>query len=311
MRYPYWILAIGLLSLPTFVFPPQLCPQQFAKRLILKDGSYQLANQWEVKGDRVRYLSTERNEWEEVPNSLVDWAATEKFEKDRANRPPSPEAQEVDRELAAERAEEEAKTPHVAPGLRLPEDGSVMLLDTYQNQPQLVELEQSGGKLDRNRKDNILRAAVNPAASSKQPIELEGLHAKVQAHASLPSVYINVPPPDTASVSQGPPQEPSDRFRIVRMKSKNGKRIVGEIKTTFLGRVSQDETVVPTTSEELTGGWIKVTPTTALQSGEYAVVELLGSNGINTFVWDFGLNSSAPANPGALEPAPVPAASKP
>ena len=311
MRYLYLILVVGLLSLPTLVFPPRLCPQQFAKRLILKDGSYQLASQWEVKGDRVRYLSTERNEWEEVPNALVDWAATEKFEKDRATRPPSPEAQEVDRELEAERAQEEAKTPQVAPGLRLPEDGSVMLLDSFQTQPQLVELEQSGGQLDRNRKNNILRAAVNPAASSKQPIELDGLHAKIQAHASLPSVYINVPAPETASVSQGPRQEPSDRFRIVRMKSKNGKRIVGEIKISFIGKVSQDETVVPTTSEELTGGWVKITPTTALQSGEYAVVELLGSNGINTFVWDFGVNPSAPANPGALEPVTAPAASKP
>jgi len=309
MRSLYPILAVVLLSLPTFVFPPRLCPQQFAKRLILKDGSYQLASQWEVKGDRVRYLSAERNEWEEVPNSLVDWPATEKFEKDRANRPPSPEAQEIDRELAAERAQEEAKTPQVAPGLRLPEDGSVMLLDTFQNQPQLVELEQSGGQLNRNRKENILRAAVNPAASNKQPIELEGVHAKIQAHATLPSLYINVPPPETASVSQERPQQPTDRFHIVRMKAKNGKRIVGEIKISFIGKVSQDETVVPTTAEELSGGWVKVTPTSALQSGEYAVVELLGSNGINTFVWDFGVNPSAPANPGALEP--VPAASKP
>lgn len=306
MSRPCSVIVVCLLSFAAFLFPPRLCPQKLAKRLILTDGSYQLASQWEVKGDRVRYLSAERNEWEEVPYSMVDWAATEKFEKEHPGRASSPEAEEVDRELAAERAAEEAKTPQVAPGLRLPEDGSVMLLDTFQNHPQLVELEQSGGQLNRNRKENVLRAVVNPAAGSKQSIELEGAHAKVQAHAGLPSLYINLPPEDSSVGSQTRSQ-PSDRFLIVRMMSKNGKRILGDIKISVLGKVSHEESLVPTTSEELTGGWVKITPTTALPSGEYAVAELLGNEGVNTFVWDFGVNPSAPANPGALEP--VPAAS--
>jgi hypothetical protein len=285
--------------------------QQLAKRLILKDGSYQLATRWEVKGDRVRYLSAERNEWEELPYALVDWPATDKFEKDRAAGIPSPEAVELDKEMAAERAAEEAKTPLVAPGLHLPEDGSVVLLDTYQNQAQLVELLQNGGAINRNRKANVLHAAINPIASSKQTIELEGPHATIQAHAVLPAIYVNVEqPPDANAGPQQPqqaqqPEQPWDRFHIVRAKEKNGKRIVGDVKVSMIGKVSQEQNLVPTTSQQMTGGWVKITPTAALEPGEYVVVELLGKEGMNTFVWDFGVNPSAPANSGVLKPEPA------
>jgi hypothetical protein len=290
--------------------------QQPSKRLILKDGSYQLATKWEVKGERVRYFSAERNEWEELPYSLVDWAATDKYEKDRAAGFPSPEAIELDKEMAAERAAEEAKTPLVAPGLHLPEEGSVLLLDTYQNQPQLVELQQNGGALNRNRKGNVLHAAINPVAGSRQTIELDGQHAATQAHATLPSIYVNLEQPQNPSSQPEQPQQPQqpqqpwDRFHIVRAKAKNDKRIVGDIKISMIGKVSQEQNLVPTTSQQLTGGWIKVTPTAPLEPGEYAVVELLGKEGMNTFVWDFGINPSAPANSGALKPEIAPPAER-
>jgi hypothetical protein len=292
--------------------------QELAKRLILKDGSYQLVSKYEVQGSRVRYLSAERNEWEEVPNDFVDWKATEAFEKDRAAGKPAPEAVELDKELAAERAAEEANSPLVAPGLHLPDDGGVQLLDTYQGQPQLVELDQNGGEVNKNMKGNILRAAINPIASSKRTIELPGQHAKNQSHAALPSIYVNIESGGAAAdmgsghLKDDRPAEPElpwDRFKIVRMQAKGDKRIVGDIKTAVYGKSKQEGNFVSTNSQQLTGGWVKVTPMAPLDAGEYALVESLGKEGINLYVWDFGVNPNAPVNQVVMKPdapAPVP-----
>jgi len=311
---PFSLVALGLTA-ACLLFLPPVSAQQLAKRLILKDGSYQLASKWEKKGNRIRYYSAERAEWEEIPDSLIDWAATEKYEKDRAAGAPPPEAIELDKELEAERKAEELKSPQVAPGLRLPEEGGIFLLDNFQSQPQLDELQQSGGELNKNMKGNILRAAINPIASAKQTIELKGQHAKVQSHVTMPAIYVNVEQ-DSAGQNQaanaGPqqpqkpqqPEQPIDRFRIVRMQVKSDKRIAGDIKIAVYGKVSQEQKLVPTTSQPISGGWVKVTPTASLAPGEYAVVEMLGKEGINLFVWDFGVNPSAPANPTAWKPDP-------
>jgi hypothetical protein len=152
-----------------------------------------------------------------------------------------------------------------------------------------------------------------PISSAKQTIELDGPHATLQAHASLPSVYINLAPSgDTSATPEKPqqpeqPEQPWDRFHIVRAQVKKDKRIVGVVKINPLGKASQQQDLVPTTSQHLTGNWVKVTPTAPLEPGEYAVVQLLGREGMNMFVWDFGVNPSAAANAGALKPEPVPA----
>ena len=307
-----WLLAWAVLILCP-VRPAQ--GQDLAKRLILKDGSYQLATKWEVKGDRVRYMSAERDEWEELPKSLVDWPATEKYEKDRAAGASTPEGVELDKELDAERQAEEARSPHVLPGLQLPEEGGVFLLDIYQNKPELVPIDQRGGSVNKNMKGNILRAAVNPIASAHQTVEVPGKHAPVQSHVAVPSLYINLergeegetPTPVPAVGGNEKDNQPlavTERFRIARLEAKGEKRVVGEIKVAVYGKIRQDAKFVPTTSQPMTGGWVKLTPTEDLPVGEYAVVEMLGKEGMNLYVWDFGVNPNAAANGVAFKPDP-------
>ncbi|MFZ3341534.1 MAG: hypothetical protein WA213_11665 [Terriglobales bacterium] len=300
--------------------------QTLASRLILKDGTYQPITKYEVKGDRVRYFSAERGEWEEVPNALVDWDATNKYEEGRLTGGPIPEAAELDKEIDAQRKAALARSPEVAPRLRLSDEGGVYLLDTYQSEPELVEIQQSGSDVNRSTKANILRAAINPFSGSKQTIELPGPHAKVQAHTPTPSLYVNISadtaegPPAVASgaeevgrpaantPSDTPALPPTEAFKIIRVESKGGKRVAGALKVGVTGKMKTDERFIPATVTSMTGGWIKITPIDPLPSGEYAVAEMLGKDSINLYVWDFGVNPNAPANAFALKPeAPEPA----
>lgn len=284
--------------------------QTLAHRLILKDGSYQSVTKYEIKGDRVRYFSAERGEWEEVPKVLVDWDATKKYEEGRLNGATAPEAAELDKELEAERKTAEARTPEVSPGLHLPDENGVFLLDTFQNQPDLAEIEQSGSDLNRNMASNILRSAINPLSGARQTVEVPESHAKVQSHTAVPSLYAHLDsggPPATAATPGEQPLSLADRFKIIRLEIKGNKRVAGSVKTGVTGKTKTDERFVPSTVTAMTGGWVKIAPVDPLPNGEYAVAEMLSKDGMNLYVWDFGVNPAAPANPLAIKPESPPA----
>lgn len=286
--------------------------QQNPKRLILKDGSYQSVTKWEQVGNRVRYYSAERYTWEELPVDLVDWVATDRYNRAHDNKR-TVDAAQIAQEDEAERKADELRSPTVAPGLKLPDGGGVFLFDIFHSQPQLVELVQSGGELNKQTGKNILRAALNPLAlSSKQTIELKGMHAAIQAHEAQPVIYVNVDTADDNSSSDSSAgtttpksdrDQMPDRYRIIRMEEKKDKdkRIVGNLNVAVYGKVSQKENWIKANSTPM-GEWVKVTPAEPLTPGEYALVEMLDAKQMNLYVWDFGVNPEAPANPSAWTP---------
>ena len=281
---------------------PFALPDSPSHRIVLKDGNYQRASKCQVIGDRVHYMSAERSDWEDLPVSLVDWESTNKYELGQVEPPKmSPEAAAVDAEEEAERRLEEEKSPEIKPGLRLPSQGGIFLLVFYRDNPELIELVQTGGQLNQNRKSNILRAAINPLSKAKQTIEIKGPRAAVQAHVPQPAIYVNI---DTDQDARTGPSDVSDRFRIVRATSRKDARVVGAIEVAVYGKVSQKENYVPARSEPLNRQWIKVVPAQPLDPGEYALVEMMGKD-VNVYVWDFGVSPTAPENASAWKPAPV------
>ena len=272
--------------------------EQQTKRLILKDGSYQMVAKYELQGDRVHYLSAERYEWEDLPASLVDWEATKKYEAELSQG--KARAHVETPEEKEEREREEANSPEVTLGLRLPGTGGVFLLDQYDGKPELAEILQNGSELNQQaNKKSVLRTAINPVGSSKHAFELKGAHARIQSHLATPVIYLDI---DEGAVTDVPL---NGRFRIVRADAKQDVRVIGNLKVTFTGKTSQESNFLPASVQKLgVGQWVKVTPTQPLPPGEYAVAEMLGPDEINLYVWDFGVNPQAPANPDALRAAP-------
>jgi hypothetical protein len=294
-------------------------------RLILKDGTYQLVRKYEIVGDRVRYISTERGgDWEELPVDLIDWDATRKYEKDHATpteetSPAMKEAADIDKEEAAERTEQKSRMPEVAKGLELPDEDGVFVLDTFQGLPELVELLPTELNAEAKTKHGL--STLNPLAGSKASLELDGAHAKIHLHVNEPAIYLSLNARDDAeqvishsmTVNTGAAREVASRkhgahsatsgFAIVRVDERRALRIVGAIHMSPSGVVTQDENVIPAKVEVLPGKhWMKIAPEKPLDIGEYALIEILSASDINQSVWDFRVDPQLGDNPGSIGP---------
>lgn len=293
-------------------------------RLILKDGGYQAVRQYQLVGDRVRYLSEDRGEWEEMPADLVDWDATRKWELNHAKpqgedqSPSMKEAEELDKEEASERADQKARMPEVSKGLELPDQDGVFVLDTYQGTPELVEL--LPADLNMNEKTKHGLSTLNPLAGQRANIEIDGAHAKVHLHVNDPAIYLSLDGGDGSelqthafTVQTGGSKEAANRkhgahspqsgFAIVHVDERQAVRIVGAIHISPRGTVTQNEDVIATKSEVLPGKhWLKLTPDQPLTIGEYALVEILSAADINQTVWSFRVDPRMGDNVGSIGP---------
>jgi hypothetical protein len=297
-------------------------------RLILKDGSYQVVMSYRIVGSVVHYVSAERGgAEEEIPATLVDFDATHRWEKQHAapeaeGDAGASQAQAIDPELLKEEADRAAFTPEVAKDLHLPEQDSVLVLDTFRGMPELVPMLQSNGDLNRNTGHNVLRAAINPLSSAHQIVQLKGEKSLIQLHVDIPVLYLRVGDAaviptagapltvDTHGASDRMHDTPSggspdSRYVIVRADVRTGARIIASFKINLLGGVHQQEDVVETTTELLPGGhWMKLTPREPLSFGEYALMEVISEKEVNLGVWDFGIHPVAPENADAIKPEP-------
>jgi hypothetical protein len=231
-------------------------------KLFLKDGTYQLAREYKVEGDRLSYFSVDRGEWEEIPLSLVDLEKTQALIKQR---------EEEAREEAVSIKEEEKALKEAAREVRrVPKEEGVYLVDGDKVTP--VKVGES--KIVTNKRRSVLKAlSPLPMVTGKATVELDGPHSPTGTANREPEFYIRL--------------STDERFGIIRMGEHKGNRVVEKLTIIPVTKETVEEPDLVETFRKQVGDQVyKIWPAKPLEPGEYAVVEYTEGK-VNMQVWDF------------------------
>jgi len=262
------------------------------KKLVLKDGSFQLVRSYERKGDRVRYFSVERGAWEEIPAALVDWDATAKAER---------EAEKADDALVSKIHKQEEATKiettldvdaslQVATGVFLPPGEGMFAVEGKS----VLTIPQVGSAVRNDRKNTIKRVlSPIPIIPARQNVEIPGGRATLRINTQFPEFYLREIQPDYDQDSglerthrqgtSGPEVE------LIRATVKGNKRILESIRSMFGEEMGRDRNTISIQQWEVAKRVYRYTLSQPLPPGEYALAEIL-PDGLNLFVWDFGVD---------------------
>jgi hypothetical protein len=267
------------------------------KKLILKDGTYQVVREYTRTGDRVRYFSEERGDWEELPASMVDWDATAKEEA--ANQKAfNAMADKIHQQEEAKRMDnvaDIAASLQVGQGAFLPEAEGLYVVEG--KSVRVVEQAGAGVKRDKMRTLEQVLSPV-PIVPGKQNVFLPGEHAKLRLTSTSPEFYLREAPPDPDDPNAGPisrsgrPGESGPDVVLIRAKMVHKGRELESIGTFFGERISTNRDEIALQRWEVAPRVYRFTLGEALTPGEYVIAEVL-EDGLNYFVWDFGMDGNS------------------
>jgi len=230
-------------------------------KLYLKDGTYQLVREYKTEGDRVKFYSIERSDWEEMPAALVDLKRT-----DAETTARKAELEKHSQELADE---EDARREQHSEIMKIPRDPGVYTLENDK-----LRVFPAGESVLRNSKGRSVLKVFVPVVNGKQTLELNGEHSQNIVTDPNQEFYLQL--------------SEMEPFAIIKLMPSKGIRIVEEISVIPVAKESEEmRTVVPTFTKQLTdNGLYKIWPQDPLPKGEYAVVEYTDGK-VNIQVWDF------------------------
>jgi len=270
-----------------------------AKKLVLKDGSFQLVRDYQRQGERVRYMSAERGDWEEIPAAMVDWEATS-----RAAAGEKSEQDALAKKIHAQEQAQKIETVmdvdaslQVAPGVFLPPGEGMFLIDGKSVKP----LEQVGSEIRTDKKQYLKRVlSPIPIVPSKQNVQIPGTRASIRVTDGQAEFYLREAPPDpdrtTPIVKSSRPGESGPEVELVRATVKGHKRQLESIKRLFGEQLEEKRDTISIQRWEIAPTVFRFTLSGPLPPGEYALAEIL-PDGMNLFVWDFGVDPATSTKP--------------
>lgn len=240
-----------------------------ADRLYLKDGTYQLTNHYEVKTDRVRYYSTERGEWEEIPLEMVDLDRTKGEVADRESQLAADAKAE-----AEERAAEKLEKKQIA---SIPTQPGAYYIRGDAMEP----VKQAESKIVNNKTRSILRAlSPIPTVPGKSTVELDGEHAPLHLTDVRPEFYFRLSDYEGVDIIRLTPKKGGVRVaeNVSILQLKND-RIVDE-------KLDKVESFKKQEADLLFRIW----PEKPLSPGEYALIQYAEGK-LDPQIWDFTIDA--------------------
>lgn len=262
------------------------------KKLVLKDGSFQMVRSWEKNGDRVKYFSLERGAWEEIPASLVDWDATAKAEK-ATTAADDALAAKIHKQEEAQRIETTLDVDaslQAGGGAFLPPGEGMFAVEGKS----VIPIPQVGTALRNDRKNQLKRVlSPLPIIPGKKNIELDGKRATLRINSANPEFYLREL---TTEDEQESGLERTSRqsttgpeVELLRATIKGNKRIIESVRSFMGEEVGRENKTISIQQWTVARRVYRYTLSEPLPPGEYALAELL-PGGLNLFVWDFGVD---------------------
>jgi hypothetical protein len=269
-------------------------PLPRGKKLVLKDGNFHIVRSYERNGERVRYYSLERGDWEEIPAALVDWEATARAaaEAEQASTAMVQKVHTQEQATKIETAMDIDASLQVGQGIFLPPGEGMFVIEGKS----VRQLEQAGAQVKTDKKRFFEQViSTVPVIPSKHNVEIPGAKAKLRVTSANPEFYLREAPPDPERTSpvqkSSRPGESGPEVELVRAKVSGNKRRLESIRSMFGRELSTERNSISLERWEVAPTVFRFTLSESLPPGEYALAEIL-PDGMNLYVWDFGVDGT-------------------